>query len=63
MKIDMQQLHKDIISLKRDIILIKNILVEEGCLTEQAKKDLAEARATPEEEYLNQEAIEKEFLE
>ena len=52
MKMSMEQLHKDITTMKDDVVLIKNILIEEGELTEETKKELQEARATPIEEYI-----------
>jgi len=63
MKMSMEQLHKDINTMKDDVVLIKNILIEEGELTEETKKGLQEARATPIEEYISQKEMEKEFLE
>jgi hypothetical protein len=56
-KVDMEHLHKDIVSLREDVALIKHILVEEGELTEKAKKGLEEARATPLEEYTDLEDL------
>ena len=52
---------EDLAQLKQDIALIKNILFSEGELTDWAKKELAEARATPDSEYISMNEIEKEF--
>ncbi len=49
---NLQHMHEDIEFMKRDIAVIKHILSEEGELTEEAKKRLAEARATPDSEYI-----------
>ena len=45
-------MHEDLEELKRDIALIKHILSEEGELTEQAKKQLKEARQTEDSVYI-----------
>ncbi len=50
-QLNMEHLHKDIITLKRDVAVIKHILSEEGELTEHAKRVLEEARKTPLSEY------------
>ena len=50
---EIQHISEDIEIMKKDIAIIKNILIdEEGELTEEAKKRLAEARATPNSEYV-----------
>ncbi len=54
---------EDLAQLKRDVELIKNILQSEGELTDWAKKELAEARETPEEEFISMEDIEKMIIE
>ena len=50
-KIDVVEIHKDLVTLKRDIRVIKHILSEEGRLTEEAKKRLDDARKTPNSKY------------
>lgn len=45
-------MHEDIESLKNDLAVIKHILSQEGKLTDEAKKRLAKARATPDSEYI-----------
>lgn len=42
---------KDIEQIKRDLELIKNILISEGELTDWAKEELARAREESEDEY------------
>ncbi len=49
--VNINHLHKEIVAIKQDVELIKNILYEEGELTEEAKKRLAKARATPRSAY------------
>lgn len=49
---DVKHMHRDIELIKEDIAIIKHILSEEGALTAEAKKRLAKARVTPDEEYL-----------
>lgn len=55
--------------LVTDVEMIKSILFchkpypdPEGELSDWAKKELEEARATPQDEYISLEEIEKEFL-
>jgi len=52
----------DLRQLISNVELIKNVLLSEGELTDWAKKELAEARETPDSEYISMEEIEKEFL-
>jgi len=44
MNADLECLHRDLMDLKREVAVIKNILVSEGELTHWAKKELAVAR-------------------
>ena len=55
-------MHSDLEELKRDVAVIKHILSEEGKLTAYAKKLLAEARATPDSEYISHEELKKRIL-
>ncbi len=56
--------NEDLRQLIQDVTLIKNILLsdEEVELTDWAKKELSESRATPDSELISMEEIEKEFL-
>ena len=54
----LETLHKEIREIKSDVEKILEIL-EEYELTEDAKKALAEARNTPEEEYIPHEDVKK----
>ncbi|MDI6708764.1 MAG: hypothetical protein QMD21_00485 [Candidatus Thermoplasmatota archaeon] len=60
--VTLETIYKELETMKKDIEFIKHALAEEYELSEEAKKGLAEARATPESEYINQEEMEKEFL-
>ena len=42
-----EHMHKDLEDLKRDMAIIKHILSEEGKLSGYARKELQEARKTP----------------
>lgn len=53
---------EDLTQLKKDIALIKNILIEETELTDWAKKQLDVARKTPRSEYINHEEVKKMIL-
>ena len=48
--------------LKRDMELIKNILLLEGELTDWARKELDEARQVPESECVSHEDVENMIL-
>ena len=56
-----KHMHEDLETLKRDVSIIKHILTEEGELTEYAKNELAEARSTPESEYISHEKLKKKI--
>ena len=54
--LDMQEaviehIHKDVESIKRDIAVIKHVLLEDGNLTSEAKGRLAAARNEPRSSY------------
>lgn len=51
-EVDIKHMYEDIAIIKRDMALIKHILIEEGELTDEAKERLAKARATPDSEYV-----------
>ncbi len=51
MEIEIKDINKNLIKLRRDVELIKNILMSEGELTEQAKIELAKARSEKKESY------------
>ncbi|PKP59818.1 MAG: hypothetical protein CVT88_04640 [Candidatus Altiarchaeales archaeon HGW-Altiarchaeales-1] len=55
-------LHKNIMKLMDDMAYLKHLLDEEYELSDWAKKNLKEARKTPDSEYISQEDMEKEFL-
>ena len=48
---DLEHIHEDLELLKRDIAIIKHILVEEGDLTPEATSRLDVARKTPLSHY------------
>ena len=51
--VNLNHIHKEVLMIKRDLELIKNILYEEGKLSEDAKRKLEHARKTLDSEYLN----------
>ena len=63
MESEIKNIHKDLIKLRVDIKLIKNILLSEGELTDWAKNELAEARKVPNFECVSHEDVEKRILE
>ncbi|PKP56473.1 MAG: hypothetical protein CVT89_06140 [Candidatus Altiarchaeales archaeon HGW-Altiarchaeales-2] len=60
--VTLNMLHKNIMKLMDDMAYLKHLLDEEYELSDRAKKDLKEARKTPDSEYISQEDMEKEFL-
>ena len=46
-------IHKEIVDLKKDISYIKKIIAEDYDLSASAKKSLIEARKTPVSEYVD----------
>ena len=55
-------INKNVMKLRNDMAYLKHILEEEYELSDWAKKELEEARETPDSEYISQEDMEKEFL-
>jgi|GEM_PF-1267260 len=60
--VNLETIHRDLKAMKKDIDLIKHILGEEYRLSDEAKNELANARATPREKYIKHEKVAKEFL-
>lgn len=58
----LQHMHADLEQLKQDIAVIKHILMEEGKLTRYGKKALAEARSTPDSEYVSHHELKRRIL-
>lgn len=48
-----ETVHYDILELRKDIQIIKDMLSEDFELSDYAKKSLKEARETPESEYVD----------
>lgn len=48
-----ETIHQDILELRNDMLIIKDLLSEDFELSDYAKKALKEARKTPESEYIN----------
>ncbi|MBI2652609.1 hypothetical protein HYX00_04040, partial [Candidatus Woesearchaeota archaeon] len=48
--------------LQKDVEFIKHAIAEDFELSNEAKKQLEEARKTPRADYISQKNIEKEFL-
>lgn len=62
MSTTIEHLHQDILEIKQELSLIKNILIEDFELTEEAIKELNEARRTAKEEYIPQDELKKKLL-
>ena len=63
MEITMETLHGDMVKLQQELIIVKNILMSEGELTDWAKKELKKARAEKKEKYKSLEDLREEILE
>ena len=59
---DLKKIKEDLELIKEILFYNKNIADPEGELSDWAKKELKEARETPEGEYVSSEEIKKEFL-
>lgn len=57
-----EHMHNDMEDLKKDIAVIKHILSEEGKFSEYTKEALAEARATPDSEYISHKELKKRIM-
>ena len=57
-----EHIHKDLEDLKRDVDVIRHILSEEGKLSEYAKRQLVNARKTPDSDYIKHEDLKKRIL-
>ena len=53
METGINEIHRDLLKLKRDIEIIKYILLSEGEISSWAKKNLKKSREEPEESYTN----------
>lgn len=51
MEITISTIHEDLLKMRKDIELLKNILISEGELTPFAIKSLKKAREEPESSY------------
>ena len=57
----LENLNKNVEEMKNDIALIKNILIEEYQISEQARKDLEEARKTPLSDSISHKELKKQL--
>ncbi len=58
----LEHIHKEIVEIKQDLSLLKNILLEEYELTDWAKKELVRARKTPINEFVDLKDVRKRLL-
>ena len=62
MENDALSIQDNLSQMKRDIELIKNILISEGELTDWAEKELDKARQLPESQYISHGEVKKSFF-
>jgi len=53
MPTEMEKIHKDLVSLKKDMAFIRHVLKEDYELSNRAKKELRKARKTPKSKYVD----------
>ncbi|MBI2652230.1 hypothetical protein HYX00_02085, partial [Candidatus Woesearchaeota archaeon] len=58
--VSLKTIHEDLRSLQKDVEFIKHAIAEDFELSNEAKKQLEEARKTPRADYISQKNIEKE---
>lgn len=61
MESGLKEINQNLLKLRRDIELIKNILASEGELSSWAKNELKEAREISDSENISVEALEKKI--
>ena len=57
MEININSIHNDLVRLRVEIELLRNVILSEGELSDYAKKELETARKEPEEEYTDLEDL------
>ena len=62
MNTDIKHMHEDLEMLKKDIAVIKHVLLQEHKLTPKAMKELEKARKTPQSKYISHEELRKQLL-
>ncbi len=60
--VSLKTIHEELRNLQKDVQFIKHAIAEDFELSNEARKELEEARKTPRAEYIRQEAMEREFL-
>ena len=60
--ITVETIHDELKEIKTDIERIRIMLEEDYELSDEAKKELKEARKTPHSKYISQKYVEKRFL-
>ena len=59
METELKEMNENLIKLREDVELIKNILMSEGELSDWAKEELQEARKRTEKDYVSLEEEDK----
>ncbi len=62
MESELKEVNENLVKLRKDIELIKNILIAEGELSDWAKKELSDARKTPRSHNITHEEVKKRIL-
>ena len=60
--ISLKTINESLKNIQKDMQFIKHAIAEDFKLSNEAKKDLEEARKTSRKEYISQKDMEKEFL-
>lgn len=59
--ITLDEIHKDLVKLKKDMEHIKRIIDEDFELNDDVVKDIRESRKRPKNEFISHEEMKKEF--
>ena len=62
MEATLKEVSKSLMKVRKDVELIKNILMSDGELSEWARRELERARKTPEVEYVSLEEVKSRVL-
>jgi hypothetical protein len=60
-QVNLEHVHEDIVALRRDVEMIKDVLAEERELSEEAKRKLRKARNASDEEFAPHEDVVDRF--
>ena len=60
--LSLRKIHEDLLDIKGELKLLRNLIAENFELSDWAKKELKSARKSSKKKYVSQSVMEKEFL-